>query len=251
MLHKLLAIAAFIMLITANTSEAFFGVGDVVFDPSNFGQNVLTATRMATSLANEAEQIQNQLDQYQDMLTHGERITHPQWSEIKGLLNQLSHITAQGDALAYSMPDLDGMFKAAFPGYKAPTDWGSEYEAWTKNGLDTLKGVLKGLGIQHQEMASEQDRLQAIQSLSDGAVGRMQAIQAANMIASEQTQQMAKLRQIIMMQTNAQSVYYAHQINTDAAQEAKMQQWLQAPRPEVPAYGTTPRAVTTLPTISP
>lgn len=240
MLHKLLAIAAFWMLITHSiTGHAFFGgFGKIVYDPANHAESILTAARMAKSLTNEAQQIANQIKQYEDMLRHGRQITNGQWGEIKGLLNQLSGVTAQGDALAYSMNDLEGMFKASFPGYKAPSDWGKEYEAWTKNGLDTIKGVLAGLGIQHQQMASEQDRLKAIQSLSDGAVGRMQALQAGNMIANEQAQQMAKLRQLVMMQTNAQSVYYAHQINTDAAKEAKVQQWLQAPRPEVPEYGS-------------
>jgi P-type conjugative transfer protein TrbJ len=250
-LHKLLAIAAFWMLMTADNSEAFFGVGKIVHDPANFQQNILTAVRMADSLVNEAQMIANQLQQYNDLLRQGKQITDGQWSNIQDLLWQVESVARKGNAVAYTMDDLDGSFRQAYPGYQPPSDWNTDYRTWTEQGLDTIRGVLNGIGIQHGEMASEQDRLRAIQSLSDGAVGRMQALQVGNMLASEQATQMAKLRQLIMMQTNAQSVYYAHQINTDAAREARVQQWLQAPRPEVPAYGTTPSAVTTLPTISP
>lgn len=245
MLHKLLAGIAMYLLL----AELAFPFGRIVYDPTNYVQNAMTAVRMAESLTNEARMIANQVQQYQDMLKQGAQLSSGQWDDIQGLLTQLGTVMNEGNALAYDMQNLDQAFQASYPGYQAPTDWASDYEAWTKQGLDTFRGVLNGVGLQSQQMASEQDRLRAIQSLSDGAVGRMQAVQAGNMLAHEQVQQTAKLRQLVMMQTNAQGVYYAHQLNKDAAQEAKVQQWLQAPRKKVPEYGSS--GVGKMPVINP
>lgn len=235
---KFIKIATFGLILSASPTHAFFGVGDIVFDPSAHAEAVLTNIRMAESVANEARMIKNQLDQYNDMVRQGQAIARGEWSEIKGLLDQLTDVMEKGDSVAYSMTDLDQLFRKTYPGYQPSNDWGSEYETWTRQGLDTIKGVLKGLGIQHRQMASEQDRLKAIQSLSDGAVGRMQVLQAANMLASEEVQSLAKLRQLVAMQVNQQSLYYAREINSEAAKEATVNRWFQSPAPKAPKYGS-------------
>lgn len=236
--HKFIKAAVLGLTIATTPSHALFGVGDVVFDPTAHVESVLTNARMAESLINEATQIKNQLDQYQDMLKQGQAIARGEWSQINGLLDQLADVMQEGDAMAYSMGDLDQLFKKTFPGYKPASDWGSEYETWTRQGLDTIRGVLNALGVHDAQTDYEQARLKAIQTLSDNAVGRMEVLQAANMLASEEVQSLAKLRQLMAMQINQQSLFYAREINSEAAKEATVNKWFQSPAPKAPKYGS-------------
>jgi P-type conjugative transfer protein TrbJ len=63
------------------------------------------------------------------------------------------------------------------------------------------------------------------------------------MLAAEQIQQLAKLRQLMMAQINAQNVYMANQTNRDAQRAATQQQWIKNGNREAPTLPPT-RAVT-------
>ena len=57
-------------------------------------------------------------------------------------LQRLGQIIDQEQALAYQMAGIDGEFRRRFPGYRPVTDWGREYELWTRTTMDTLRGTL-------------------------------------------------------------------------------------------------------------
>ena len=61
--QRLAGLLALSLVVLPPPASALFGAGDMVFDPSNFGQNVLTAARALQSNINEAMQIANQLRQ--------------------------------------------------------------------------------------------------------------------------------------------------------------------------------------------
>ncbi len=44
------------------SAHAFFGFGRVVFDPTNYGQNLLTAARTLQTVNNQIKQLQNEAD---------------------------------------------------------------------------------------------------------------------------------------------------------------------------------------------
>ena len=76
----------------------------------------------------------------------------------------------------------------------------------------------------------------------------MQAIQAGNMLAAEQIQQLSKLRQLMMAQINAQNVYMANQTNRDAQRVATQQEWIKngnREAPVLPASTTGPASIRT------
>ncbi len=62
----------------------------------------------------------------------------------------------------------------------------------------------------------------------------MQAIQVGNMLAGEQVQQLAKLRQLMMTQINAQNVYMADLTNREAQRTATQQEWVRNGNKEAP-----------------
>ena len=66
MKRRLLAIG--LCLLLPNQSSALLGVGDVVFDPSVFGQAVMTATESVNQTLKQVEQYSLQLQQYENQI---------------------------------------------------------------------------------------------------------------------------------------------------------------------------------------
>jgi P-type conjugative transfer protein TrbJ len=54
------------------------------------------------------------------------------------------------------------------------------------------------------------------------------------MIAAEQVQQLAKLRQLVMAQINAQNVYMASQANREAQRAATQSEWIRNGNADAP-----------------
>ena len=100
--------------------------------------------------------------------------------------------------------------------------------------LDTLRGTLNSVRLHAKDFATQQGRIQTLQAMSDSAEGRMQALQLGNMMAGEQLQQLVKLRQLIMAQTNAQNVYMANQINREAQRAATQSEWVRNGNADAP-----------------
>src|SRR2546422_11592808 len=111
------------------------------------------------------------------------------------------------------MAGMDRVVRERYPGYRPATDWPAVYDQWTRTTLDTLRGSLAAVGLHPDDFADEQRRIQTLTALSDSAEGRMQAIQAGNMLAAERIQQPARLRQRMMAQINGQNVYRANGTN--------------------------------------
>src|SRR5438477_12688730 len=103
----------------------------------------------------------------------------------------------------------------------------------------SLRCPLATVHITKDDFADEQRLIQTLTALIDTAEGRMQALQAGNMLAAEQIQQLAKLRQLMMTQINAQNVYMANVTNRDAQRTATQQEWVKNGNREAPVLPTS------------
>src|SRR3989441_410610 len=192
-----------------------------VIDAANLIQTTLTALKTIESVINEVEMIANQVRQIENMVQNTRNYGRGIWdTEALPRLVRLGQVIDQEQAIAYSMANIDGLFRQRYPGYRPVTDWSREYDTWTRTTLDTLRGTLNSVRLHAGDFATEQGRIQALQAMSDSAAGRMQALQLGNMMAGEQLQQLVKLRQLVMAQINAQNVYMATQTNREAQRAA-------------------------------
>ena len=57
---RAVALASAIAFTVAQPAQALFGVGDIVLDPSNLAQNMLTAARTLEQINNQVQQLQNE-----------------------------------------------------------------------------------------------------------------------------------------------------------------------------------------------
>jgi len=84
--------------------------------------------------------------------------------------------------------------------------------------------VFKALDQQQKTLQSDADNLADLQTQATGAQGQMEAIQAANQLASAQTNQLLQIRSLLVAQQNAAATLAQAQADKEAQQAAASEQ---------------------------
>lgn len=185
----------------------------------NHGQMVMSYIRQGTQLSNE-------LNMYSEQIRNGVALPSHFYGNINTDLTKLSTIVQGGQALAYSLSSLDSQFRSTFTGYGTnPNRYFANYKGWAGTALDTLRGTLRAAGLQGSQLSSEQSVLTALRTQAQSPNGAVRAIQVMGDIAEQQTEQLMKLRQIMLADLSSKQAYQAAQIQKDAATTAATEQF--------------------------
>ncbi len=175
------------------------------------------------------------------------------WETVLPFLDKLEEIIKQGEALGYGAEDISVVFQDKFPGYKIPeTLWAERSSMWTDTQLHTLRNVLEAVHEQNANYAEEQPLVAGILDKSNKAIGHMQALQQGNALVAATVKQLVKMRQLMMSQINADTVYRSAEVARRAESEAQGVAWASAaPLILEPMSPNDPRGVGDLDFISP
>ena len=84
--------------------------------------------------------------------------------------------------------------------------------------------VFKTIDQQQETLQSDANNLADLQSQASGAKGQMEAVQAANQLASAQTNQLLQIRSLLVAQQNAATTLAQAQADKEAQQAAAAEQ---------------------------
>ena len=166
------------------------------------------------------------------------------WSDNQPVINQLVAALESTHGLAYSAANLDTQFKQAYPGYVAPPQLNAQYQANVTTAQNTFAGTLRSLRLSAQHFATETNRLTFLQQQVQHAQGQTQALQASAQLTSELVTQLQLLRHTTMTQTNAQTAYYATQLQNQASSRAELAAIVKAGSTTIPTEGASGHPLT-------
>jgi P-type conjugative transfer protein TrbJ len=183
------------------------GGGIIVFDPSNFTKNTITAAQMIKQVLNSTKEVELMV---QNLIQTGGA-----WDDILVLFRRLDEVIATGDALHYQLTDLDQRMQERYPGFAPPGEWWPAYQRWTMTSLDTLRGTLNTVHEQLTvaERLREEALLASLRAKTESAAGNLDVSQTGNMIDLQIIEELRKVRQLLGAFINAQNVAQAHEIN--------------------------------------
>ena len=171
------------ILLIIQRSEPVHGGGFVIGLATEITQ-ILNHGQLLSQYIRQGLQLQEALKQTADMVRNSHILTSQAFGPIVDDINQLASIVQGGRALAYSMANLNAQFRARFPGYGyTARGYYTNYRDWSQTSLDTVLGTLRAVGLQGQQLQSEQSILAAIRTMAQTSDGRMEALQVANQIA--------------------------------------------------------------------
>lgn len=194
-----------------------------------------------TQISQLAEQIQNQLKIYENMLQNTAQLPDHVWGQVESDLNQLRSIVDQGQGIAFSMGNADDILQQRFQSYadlktNLPSNatFSSTYQSWSNTNRDTIASSLKAASLTADQFDSEEDTMSSLRSMSETADGQMKALQVGHEIAAQQVAQMQKLRGLVSQQMTMMGTWLqTEQTDKDLAQ-ARREKFFNAEVKSVP-----------------
>lgn len=206
--------------------------GIPVFDAANLQQTAISAVEAVNQTLKQIEQYALQLQQYEDMIKNSIAPAAYVWDQAQRTMNKIIALQNQVEFYMNQAGDIDTYLRkfgsvAAYRGnpyFKAATEenrkalmeaeeLGSEAQ---KNANDN---VVRTLENQQQALKQDATNLESLQAHAQGARGRLEAIQYANQLSSNQANQLLQLRGLLMAQIAAENA----RAQTVAAREARQQ----------------------------
>ncbi|MGR9433078.1 P-type conjugative transfer protein TrbJ [Rhizobium leguminosarum] len=194
-----------------------------------------------TQISQLAEQIQNQLKIYENMVQNTAQLPDHVWGQVESDLNQLRSIVDQGQGIAFSMGNADDVLQQRFQSYadlktNLPDNatFSSTYQSWSNTNRDTIASSLKAASLTADQFDSEEDTMSSLRSMSETADGQMKALQVGHEIAAQQVAQMQKLRGLVSQQMTMMGTWLqTEQTDKDLAQ-ARREKFFNAEVKSVP-----------------
>jgi conjugal transfer/entry exclusion protein len=210
-----MTIALLLTLTGPAEAQLFGGGGMIVFDPTNFGKNTITAAQMLLQVANSNREVAMLL---QNLL--GTPGSYYDMARYLALLREVIDTGADGAKIHY-YGNTEADMLAHYPGYARTADWNATYGWLTATLLNTQRGLLNTV---HEELRPEDEaRVAAVEAQlalkTEAAQGNLDVSQAGNYLAILQVDELRRQRHMLGALTNALTVAQAHTVNLQAQAE--------------------------------
>lgn len=217
-LAGVLASAAVVPMIAPMPAYAQFG--GIVYDPTNYAQNVLTAARSLQQINNQIQQIQNQAT---SLINEARNLTSLPFSSLQQLQQQVQRtqqLLSEAQRIAYDVQDIQQAFNGRYKGAALTGDHAQMVANANARWEDSVGAFQDALQVQAGVVGNiegARTTMDSLVSASQSATGALQATQAGNQLLALQSQQLADLTAAVAAQGRAQALQSARQ----AAEEAE------------------------------
>ncbi|CDX37700.1 putative conjugal transfer protein trbJ [Mesorhizobium sp. ORS 3359] len=181
----------------------------IVFDPSNYSQNVLTAARSLQQITNQITSLQNQA---QMLINQGRNLASLPLSSLQQMqqsVQRTQQLLGQAQNIAFDVQQVDKAFQQQYGDVSLSasdkqlvTDARSRWQN-TVGGLQDAMRVQAGVV---GNIESGRAQMSALVGASQSATGALQATQAGNQLLALQGQQLADLTAVIAANGRAQAL---------------------------------------------
>ena len=219
-----LAVPVALSPMLASPAHAQFGFGRIVYDPSNYAQNVLTAARTLEQINNQIQSLQNEAQMLINQARNLASLPHSSLQQLQQNVQRTQQLLGQAQNLAFEVGQIDQAFQSQYGNVSlSATDAQLVADArgrWenTVGGLqDAMRvqaGVVGNIDSNRAEMA-------ALVGQSQGATGALQATQAGNQLLALQSQQLSDLIALISANGRADALTEAERAT--AAEQGRIQ----------------------------
>lgn len=217
----LLAGAAIALLIVPAEAQLF---GGIVFDPTNYTQNVLTAVRELQQVNNEIAMLQNQATSLVNQARNLASLPYSALTQLDQSIAATSSLLGQAQRIAYDVNAIDQAFTQTYPAtYSASTSSQQILTDARTRWQNSLSGFQDAMHVQAGVVAnlnSTKSQIDALVGASQSATGALQAAQSGNQLVALQTKQVADLTAVMAAIARAQSLEGARDVeNQEQADE--------------------------------
>lgn len=189
-------------LLTTGAAQAY-----TVYDPWNYRQNILTASRTLEQIRNQVKELENQTR----MLAS---LNYDSTGDIRQIVESTRSLINQTQGIAYNIGSINGQFEDLYPSQYDSAGF-DELESQRIEWLDqTRESQRHAMAVQAQvseNIPRTHAEVDALVSRSNGAQGQTAAVQATNQLLGTVSAQISELQILLMTQTRALNSFMAAQ----------------------------------------
>lgn len=226
---RLKIILAALMMSGAVTLPVISAQAIIVFDPTNFSQNILTALRTLQSNINEATQIANQVQGLANDARNLQSLPVSTLSAFQTQFRALLTVVNNIQGLAQDYAHLQAQFEQMFPDYSQITGTlstqavSADLQKWLDNNRTTLQGAVTTGAALLQQLPQNQADITTLVNSSQGAQGALQALQSGNQLSAQIAGQLMNLNTQMGTYQQAQMAYLLERNAEKVASQRRLQ----------------------------
>lgn len=181
----------------------------VVYDPTNYVQNVLSAARALEQINNQIQSLQNEAQMLINQARNLASLPYSSLQQLQQSVQRTQALLGQAQRIAFDVQQIDQAFQSQYGNISLSTsdqrlvaDARSRWQNTVGGLQDALRvqaGVVGNTDTNRAEMA-------ALVGQSQGATGALQATQAGNQLLALQAQQLADLVAVVAANGRAQAL---------------------------------------------
>ena len=196
----------------------------IVFDPSNYSQNLLTAARALDQINNQLRGLDNQARLLINSTKNVTGLPASVAGQLKAHIDEIDRLMAQAKGLSFEVEKTISQFETAYPRqYTAAASSDRMLQdavARSANSYEALKQALLAQSKVIEAIEPDGATLQSLMTASSRAVGALQAQQSGNELAGLQVKQALQLQALLAAQARADALKSAsEQASAEAARE--------------------------------
>lgn len=213
---------------------------DIVHDPWNYKQAVLTAARTLDQVRHQVTSLQNEATMLANEARNLASLPYSALTTLQQSIGETQQLLNAAQRLAYDVAEIESTFAGRY-GEAASTGpisdiVSSARERW-RTSVAAFEDALKTQATAVGNLGRSRAEMERLVNRSQGASGALQVAQAGNQLLALQTQQLADLTAILSAQGRATALEQARIASAEAAADERLRRFL------APARGYTPTPV--------
>jgi P-type conjugative transfer protein TrbJ len=196
----------------------------IVFDPSNYAQNVLTAARSLEQITNQITSLQNEAQSLINQARNLASLPYSSLQQLQQSVQRTQQLLSQAQNIAYDVQQIDRAFQQQYGNTSASTSDGqliADARARWQNTVGGLQDAMKVQAGVVGNIDTNRAQMSALVGSSQAATGALQAAQAGNQLLALQAQQLADLTAVVAANGRADALTEAER--TAAAEQGREQ----------------------------
>ncbi|UXR92876.1 P-type conjugative transfer protein TrbJ [Agrobacterium tumefaciens] len=196
----------------------------IVYDPTNYSQNLLSAARALEQINNQITSLQNEAQMLINQARNLASLPYSSLQQIQQSVSRTQQLLSQAQNIAFDVGQIDRAFQSKYASVSlTATDAqlvSDAKERW-RNSVGGLQDAMRVQATVVGNIDTDRTEMSQLVGQSQGATGALQATQAGNQLLALQSQQLSDLTALLA--ANGRSTALTEAERAAAAEQGRVQ----------------------------
>lgn len=181
----------------------------VVFDPTNYAQNVLQAARALEQITNQVTSLQNEAQMLINQARNLASLPYSSLQQLQQSVQRTQQLLGQAQNIAFDVQQIDQAFQQQYGSVSMSASDAQLVSDARSHWQNTVGGLQDAMRVQAGVVGNidtNRSQMSALVGASQSATGALQATQAGNQLLALQAQQLSDLTAVVAANGRAQAL---------------------------------------------